>query len=61
LNLSDEDGGGDIISWLWRIPDEEMAGLGLLSSFKIALESLSDDPSLKSGKREAPSPILILL
>ena len=66
LKLSEEVVVGDIKRcWLDRTPDEEIAALLglllLLSSFKIALESLSDDPSFKSGKRVAPTEPLLLL
>ena len=65
LKLSEEGVVCDIKRcWLCRTPDEEIAallGLLLLSSFKIALESLSDDPSFKSGKRVAPTDPFLLL
>lgn len=69
LNLSEEVVVDDIQRcWLCRTPDEEIAALLglllvllLLSSFKIALESLSDDPSFKSGKRVAPTDPLLFL
>ena len=64
LKLSEEVVVGDIKRcWLDRTPDEEIAALLglLLSSFKIALESLSDDPSFKSGKMVAPTDPLLLL
>ncbi|KAM2332840.1 hypothetical protein ACFX1X_023350 [Malus domestica] len=32
--------------------DEDIVKFGLLSSFKIALEPLSEEPSLKSGNNE---------
>lgn len=65
LNLSEVEAGDFMSWWFWSIPDEEMVKFGLLSSFKIALESLSDDPSLKSGNNETASkptaPLLVLL
>lgn len=48
-----EDVGGYIIIE-GRKASEEIALLGLLSSLRIALESLSEDPSFKSAKSPPP-------